>query len=329
MRTLKSTAARLALATIFLAGTDVVQAQDEAPGTSSASGATLSQVMAGRDLPLAITAKDLNSSYRRITIAGQPDIWSVQMRAAGIDLGLYYTRGNTVAVGGQTYLVAYRPQIRIDPGMLNRHHGHGEEAPEPQRLRANTRLALSLLNLRSTDNLNDIRPFDAKQDLETPQQSTAASTRNLTRLGQNIQTYLANRGNVFPAMTERITPAMQRAFYPFVHDERQWTDPTSDELYRANVKLSRVRPDSLLNRRFVYAFYEATPGADGMRGVLFADGRVERVDAERWKRIQAVKPIIRPATKGTRTAARSASAARPVSANEIDRLSAAGVFETR
>jgi prepilin-type processing-associated H-X9-DG protein len=275
------------------------QSDDAASNGTTSPNATrtrLNEVMAGRNLPLTIDVKDLNSSYRRFTIGYDSDIISYQVRMmgakAGVEFGLYFTKGETITLGSETYLIAYRPQVRIDPQAFQ-NHGPREAAPaKAAKLRPNTKLALSLLNLRTTDSLNDIRPFDAKLDIESAQETTAASMRNLTLLGQGMLTYLMNRGNnTMPEMGARVTPVLQRRFYPYVHDQRLWAHPATEQPYLANATLSRQNVTKIANRKYVYAFAEASPGPDGTRGVLFLDGHVERVSAERWQRLQNAKIV--------------------------------------
>lgn len=302
--------ALLALATAAPATAALATAQNEAATSSRAGAVRMQDVMAGLNLPLVIAVKDLNRDYRRVIIGGQSDMMGLQMRMmgvmAGVEFGLYFTKGQTISLGGETYLIAYRPQTRIDPqAFQNRGHGN-DTPPEPTKLSPNTRFALSLLNLRSTDSLNDIRPFDPKQDIEGPQETNAASTRNLQRLGQGILTYLNARGRgVLPQLGARLTPASKRAFYPFVHDQRLWLHPATDEPYRPNPLLSGKRVNQILNRQFVALIYEAMPATDGTRGVLFLDGRVERVTPERWQRIQNAKPMMSKTRQTRATNSRS------------------------
>ena len=264
--------------------------------------ATMRNILAGGGLPLTITVKDLNGDYRRMIVGNQSDVVSYQMLVmgakAGVEFGLYFTKGDTVNLGGETYLIAYRPQVRIDPEVF-RQHGHGnDDAPKPTKLRPNTTFALSFLNLRTTASLNDIRPFDPEQDIKSPRESDAASVRSLQQLGQGILTWLQARGRgTLPVMGNTMTPALQRRFYPFVHDKRLWAHPTTEEPYRPNPVLSGKNVNQITNRQYLVVFSEASPGSDGTRAVLFLDGRVERVTPDRWERLQQVEPITRNTSK--------------------------------
>lgn len=262
------------------------------------TASSMEDVLAGRVQPLNITGKDLNPNYRRMVIGASSEManWQSMMMGAkaGVELGLYYSTGQTISSGGETYLLAYRPQIPIDP-MIFQNHGHGNDdgkPPSPQKLRAVTPLALSLLNLRTTSSFNDIRPFDEKRDMESPAESTAASVRNLQNLGRGVLTYLNGRGRrVLPEIGAVVTPQLKRTFYPFVHDQQLWNHPLTGDLYQSNPAVSRLKVNEVTNKKYLPLFYEPTASMDGMRGVLFLDGHVERVTAERWERLQKVKPM--------------------------------------
>ncbi len=283
----------LAAFALVVAGTSV-QAQE----------LTLDRVLAGREMPLSIAAKQLTPEYLHMVAGGPMGIASLQNMMidakTGVETGLYFSKGQTVTAGGETYLIAYRPNFQVDmAGVFNHGHGHGDDQPvQPRKLRPNMMLSLSLLNLRTNSRLDDIRAFDAKRDMESPQESSEASTRNLRALGQGMMVYLSNRGGgVMPAIGTSVTPGVRRTFYPSVHDQQLWVQPATEEPYRPNPRISRVNVNRVANRQFLIAFYETTPGSDGLRGVVFLDGHVERVSAERFARLQTVKVIARPGTK--------------------------------
>jgi prepilin-type processing-associated H-X9-DG protein len=265
--------------------------------------ANLPQLLAGKSVPLSITAKDLNTSYRRVVINDQSQLSNIQSlwitAKTGVDLNLFFTKGETVNMSGETYLIAYKPQNMVDPlALINDGHG-GEDTPTgPKKLRPNTSLALSLLNLRSIGSLTDIRPFDTKLDVEGPQEINAATVRTLERLGRDVRTWVVTRGQgSFPYLGSTVTPQLIRSMYPQVHDRREWQHPTTNQFFRPNPLLSRKRIAEIGNRKYVYMFTEAVPASDGLRAVLFVDGHVERVTADRWTRLQNVK-ITKPVIRG-------------------------------
>lgn len=260
---------------------------------------TMLRILSGREMPLSVPVKDLDASFRRFVVDGAPGVNNVQNMwieaKAGVELGVYLTRGATVKLGDETYLVAYRPSIRLNPEIF-RGHGNNNDVVQMRKMGPNSKLTLSLLNLRTTSSLNDIRPFDRARDVETAAEGIAASVRSLQRLGAGIRTWTYSRGGVFPEM-KAITPAFKRVFYPHVHDQRLWENPTSEELVRPNAALSGLRFRDIINVKYVFSFAENSVATDGMRGVLFLDGHVERVDAARWERLKKVAPLLRAGVK--------------------------------
>lgn len=267
-----------------------------------AQDVTLDRVLAGRERPLSIAAKQLTGEYRRMVVGGPAGMASLQNMMVGaktgVEMGLYFSKGEIVTAGGETYLLAYRPNFPIDPMIFN-NHGHGNNEPvRARKLRPNMMLSLSLLNLRTNARLDDISAFDAKRDMESPQESSEASERNLRALGRGMMTYFNGRGRgVMPTIGASLTPALKRTFYPFVHDQNLWIQPATEEAYRPNLRVSNLNVRNVANRKFLVAFFENTPGSDGLRGVLFLDGHVERVSAARWTQLQGAKPIPRAGVK--------------------------------
>jgi prepilin-type processing-associated H-X9-DG protein len=161
-----------------------------------------------------------------------------------------------------------------------------------------------------------VRPFDPKEDMQTPQEGAAASVRQLQTLGQGVISYVRNRGGGrFPQIGATITPAMQRTFYPYVHDKRKWNNPANEELYRPNTALSGKRLSLVANARFVPMFYEGTPANDGTRAVLFVDGHVERLSPERFTRVRNGAIVMRAAPTAAEATALSNKVKAALNAN--------------
>ncbi|HEX8236980.1 MAG TPA: BON domain-containing protein [Abditibacteriaceae bacterium] len=284
--------------------TDADAATATRPASAARQPANFTEMLSGKNLPLRLRMADLTSAYRRMVVSGASDAGgafaALIAMQTGMETNVYYTKGQTVSLGGETYLVAYRPQVQVDP---NAAHHHGPRPVEPRKLPPNMPLALSLLNLRTSGSLNDVRPFDAKEDMQTPQEGAAASVRQLQTLGQGVISYVRNRGGGrFPQIGATITPAVQRTFYPYVHDSRKWNNPANEELYRPNTALSGKRLSRIANARFVPMFYEGTPANDGTRAVLFVDGHVERLSPERFARVRSAAIVMRAAASAAETA---------------------------
>jgi hypothetical protein len=154
-------AATVILGAVGIAGT--ARAEDAA----SVAAAQIS--IGGANLPSTMQLKDLDSSWKRLTLGGPLDVghW---VQALADYLGtpnpnFAYTKGQTISLGSETYLVAYRPTFK-GPGVMDMMmSAGGGTAPEPPKLTGDTVLSLSLLNLRTVGSLDDIRSFDLNTEV--------------------------------------------------------------------------------------------------------------------------------------------------------------------
>jgi len=76
-----------------------------------------------------------------------------------------YTRGVTLDLGGEMFILVYRPpQQSLDMTAIMK-AGEGADLPPPESLKESTELTASLIRLRSVQALTDIRPFDMKYEI--------------------------------------------------------------------------------------------------------------------------------------------------------------------
>ena len=163
-------------------------------------------LLSGKTHPLAVKLGGLNDSWRRFTVhTGGHASGNVSLSFTGssgtsgssqnniADLAgsrTYLTQGETVAAGSQVYLVAYRmPGSGLDLSGLIQALA-SKTSPVPTVLAAETELPLSLLEVKSTGTLDDIRAFDLKREIAESKQlahafeaalkaaTSAASTNN-------------------------------------------------------------------------------------------------------------------------------------------------------
>ena len=273
---------------------------DNAAATSadSTDSVNLRAFLSGTDLPLSLKMSDLNGSYRSFTVARANDTFLNYMQMVGvvqgIEFGRYYTTGQTTDIGGQTYLICYRPQVQPDAAAL-RNFGHGDPVvqtkPSPD-----DKLSLSLIDLKTAGSLNDVRVFDSKRELRSDAEGRAASLRTLTFLGQGMRQAIQARGGIVPDVAQTIDAQTRRNFYPYVHDERTWRNPANDDFYAPNPEISGLTLGNVRNAKYLPAFYEAEPAGDGSVAIVFLDGHVERATPQRWERYQQVEPILKETT---------------------------------
>lgn len=115
------------------------------------SSQPLLEVLEGDRYPLSFQLKDLDSSWRVFSISGQLEAGlfiTIIGSLVGISPNEYYTQGETVNVGDQTYLVVYGIPFSVT-----------EAAPEAP-------VNLSLLNVRAVSSMNNFQPFDLDAELD-------------------------------------------------------------------------------------------------------------------------------------------------------------------
>ena len=82
--------------------------------TLAVADVTMEQVLAGKDYPLTLKLKDPDGTWRRFTAATGNEPMNPYRAMYGMAGGgsTHFTKGQTVTVGGETYLVAYRIQTK-------------------------------------------------------------------------------------------------------------------------------------------------------------------------------------------------------------------------
>ncbi len=194
--------------------------------------------------------------------------------------------------------------------------GPNAKPPAPEKLTPDTPLSLSLLNLRTSGSLTDIRPFDLNQEIAdsggapggegaaaangagTGNVNTAPvgadttnagagsalnsdiSLSNLKQLGQALKDYAQDNNATLPPMQDM--SAVKQALMPYLKDEAKFTNPRTNEPYQINTILTQHKVGHIINPTEMVTFYEATPGPDNTRGFVTLDGQVHRAPETEW-----------------------------------------------
>ncbi|MBM3459667.1 MAG: hypothetical protein FJX77_14185, partial [Armatimonadetes bacterium] len=79
---------------------------------------------------------------------------------------VYYTRGDTVRLGTESFLVAYRLEKKAAPTLPIPGLGGGAGGGDAGKITEDSEITLSFLNLRSVNALTGIRSFDLKREVE-------------------------------------------------------------------------------------------------------------------------------------------------------------------
>lgn len=166
-------------------------------GQNSATTMDFHDLLYGNTTPLTLKLKDLNSDWRRVSIEGQSDaaggmgMLGALFGGGGSSSGaVYYTKGQAVNIAGETYIVAYKANLK-QPDLMSlimTSQKNGGKEPDmsqlmPEKLTADSTLSLSLLNLKTSGNLTDIRPFDMNAEITDSANSGSNGLMSLMMLG--------------------------------------------------------------------------------------------------------------------------------------------------
>ena len=149
---------------------------------------TLKELFSGKLYPMTRKLKDLDEEWRRVTISGPFDMNNYAMTLStmfrrNIGETVYYTQGETVQVGTETYAISYRPKMKPQPATKDR-STRDASLPEPESLTRNTVLSFTLLNLRTSGSLTDIRPFSLEEEIGGGGDTIAKETRAIPLVEQ-------------------------------------------------------------------------------------------------------------------------------------------------
>ena len=267
--------------------------------------------LSGEKYPLTLKMKDLDGSWRRVSLGTS---------SGAVDPNPYYTRGDMDQVAGETFLVAYHRQTQMDlqalmsqmKAELQSLSQSGDDVPKAPKvtpkmseLTADSSLSLCLLNVRTLSSLSDIQPFLPNQkaaNLLSPHPAgqdgaDPFAVVNLKRLGMAITAYWQEHDDKLPPMQS--AAIAQQALYPYLKSDAVFQQPQTHEPYLPNSAVSGLYVTNFDSPAEVMAYYEASPGADGTRAVLFLNGQAERIPEIRWSALKAASylPSPPPTTK--------------------------------
>ncbi len=271
----------------------------------------LKELLSGNTYPLTMKLQDLNGDWRQFSISGpQADpggfaqLFALSVMTGNVEAGKYYTKGDTVGIGGEIYIVAYGHKLKpLDPDLFN--DLSRDNLPKPEKLTPDTVLTLALLNLKNSGNLTDIRRFDLKElatESEAVQESAettldsargkaqrAASASNLKQIGLALMMYSQDYDEVLPPMVD--SASVKKILMPYMANDKLFTDPRTGELYAVNTVLSKHKLAQIVSPAEMAVFYEKNLDSDGGRNVAFADGHVKWVRASEWETVKKKSKI--------------------------------------
>ena len=181
---------------------------------------SLANVLSGNSVPTSIELKKITPEWRAMSTNGQFELGNFQafigIFGGGALATTYYTKGQTVSIGSETYIVAYSLLSIVE-----------KVTPE-------TILNPSLLNLKTIGTMSNIRAFE-----------TVSETKVLERQLATLQI-----ANIFdPTKTEKPKdkpeePTTKPTEEPAIKQEEVQPKPT--------VRKRRIRSNRKYRRRYIY-----------------------------------------------------------------------------
>lgn len=163
--------------------------------------ADLKSLLSGKAFPLTLKLKDLGPEWSCVSVSeGTGNV----LQMYGMKSPPTYTKGETVAIAGETFLVGYAQQ-KAAPNFANLIRGaSGSTPPEPEKLTEETPVSLTLLNLKTVQALRDIRPFDLKQELAAGGREVDLMTASFQRANLRSQaTTVLNEARMLDAAKDQ------------------------------------------------------------------------------------------------------------------------------
>jgi prepilin-type processing-associated H-X9-DG protein len=295
----------------FVPASRVLAQTTTATDGAQAATSALTNLLNGAEAPLTLPLKSLNGEWRRVSISGQGDMNPFTMTFMPNDQVVYYTRGQVVVVGGESFVAAYRAPIKKVDFMSLMRMGPGTQLPLPDKLTPDTTLSLTLLNLRIVNMIGDITRFDLKEELARSERQIAAaqvnaqaltagaqvnagnlnqvSSSNLKQVSLAMMQYLQDHDDTFPKM--ETAEEVMKVLLPYAKNEAIFVHPQSREPYQPNAALSGKKAISIADPAAMVIFYEMSPADDGTRGIAYADGHVKRASEAEWPQIKKASRV--------------------------------------
>jgi hypothetical protein len=148
---------------LILVGVCAYLTRGSSQETSAPQNGTLQALLHNSSYPLTLQLKNLDGDWRRLSIGGQAEAGVHTELASSLADNVYYTRGETTNLGGETYMVAYQvetPNKYASPLSAN------FDAYQTPKLTMETHLTLNLVNLRTTSGLYDVTQLNVQDEIK-------------------------------------------------------------------------------------------------------------------------------------------------------------------
>lgn len=275
---------------------------------SLATDVPIGAVLMGKVAPLTIKLGDITPQWSQFSISqGKDQAPNLQLDLNEIRIeqsyfNSYFTKGETVSSGSETFLLAYcrpnplKPMIKegVNKAAANDYVDPTELIVNCLSVSKETPLNLCLLNLKDAGNFLDIHPANIQEEylasetvtdvMEKARQKAyqAASMSNLRQLALAANMYATENEETLPTLNS------EKTWLAELNIEQKLTkQPVTGETYRANAAISGKSLGEIPEPTSTPLFYENTEWPDGKRIAAFVDGHVELMSKESWQEIAA------------------------------------------
>ncbi|MDE2126242.1 MAG: hypothetical protein KGJ62_06610 [Armatimonadetes bacterium] len=264
---------------------------------ASAQQPELKTFISGAAAPTTMQLKDLDATWSVVTIpsqAGAGDFMSMIMSmysgagVGGANPNTYYTKGDTVKVGGDPYLIAWHAHLpAIDLAKLQQFNPLKPQFNPP--LTGDTTIYLSLINLHTAGALADVHAFDLQREVQAsepvkPPPDPDADLSNIKQLDQGLLLYAEDYDDRLPPMTSAL--AVQHRIMPYIKNAAVFTQPSSGMPYLANAAISEKKVKTVASPATTITFYAPRANQAGLRAVAYLDGHAAFATATEWAAIR-------------------------------------------
>lgn len=266
-------------------------------GQGKSGDVNLKDILAGKIYPQTLQLKDLDSDWICMNITGNSDMFSMYVAAISKSnaVDMFFTKGDTVQLAGQTYMVAYQLKMGAFEWMLMMDEG---EQDKPEKLTRDSELILALINLQTTGNFTNIHSFSfiefAAEHLSSLEamkenQKDELSKSNIRLLGIAFLMLLAETDDYIPKIEN--SDELKKYISCYIKDDAIWVNPHTGREYVYNYSLSEKTLGDITDYENTVVFYEDAPKADGTRGVCIIDGTAKRVTPQEWEKLKKISNI--------------------------------------
>ena len=271
-----------------------------------AKAITIKDLFSGAVAPRQMLLKDLDASWVHMQTGAAMDA-NIYTQLFSMFRGIsgYFSRGETVSIGGETYLIAYSTKTQqVLPEIFAKN-----AAPTPVKVTPDMQLELSLLNIRTTGSFTNIRPFVLAEELAAneaamepttkPEPPTAMDTSshkvapkspdNMKQLGLALMMYTQDYDEVLPPVQS--AEQVKTLIMPYVKNSDVFYQPGVHKLYTINGTISKHKLVEIKYPASFCVYYEPMPGKDGSRWTLYMDGHVKKVTPDEWEKVKKFSKI--------------------------------------